>query len=190
MASQKITKTCEACSAQFTRLQHRDTYRPQRYCSRACAMRHYRGTTEERFQKYVDYSNPNGCWLWTGAVRQSGYGQFAVAHRKSVMPHRFAYEAAHGPIPLGMVVMHSCDTPLCVNTAHLSLGTPADNKTDCVKKRRHTHGVTHWKAKLTEHDVRTIRAASASYSDLATRFGVDKSTIGFIRSGRTWRHLA
>jgi len=35
-----------------------------------------------------------------------------------------------------MVVMHSCDCRACVNPAHLSLGTQADNLNDCRTKLR------------------------------------------------------
>jgi len=46
-----------------------------------------------------------------------------------------------GEIPDGMVVMHACDNPRCVNPSHLKLGTYQENALDCVAKGRHQHTV-------------------------------------------------
>jgi hypothetical protein len=82
-----------------------------------------------------------GCWMWTAGTDRDGYGKFAIGHGKQdqthTRAHRFAYELLVGPIPDGMVVMHSCDTPACVNPDHLSVGTPLDNNDDKVAKGRH-----------------------------------------------------
>jgi hypothetical protein len=47
-------------------------------------------------------------------------------------------------------------------------------------------------AKLTEDDVRRIRqfaAAGATWPNLATLYGVDRSAIRQIVTRRTWRHV-
>ena len=81
------------------------------------------------------------CIEWTGA-RDPNYGNRKV---DGVMwkAHRYAWAEANGPIPDGMMVLHSCDNPPCVNVDHLFLGTNMDNLRDASRKgrlRRADHG--------------------------------------------------
>lgn len=58
--------------------------------------------------------------------------------------NRMAWMLEHGRCPgPGMVVMHRCDTPSCLNPAHLRVGTHADNVADKVEKGRQAKGPTH-----------------------------------------------
>jgi hypothetical protein len=57
------------------------------------------------------------------------------------MAHRWSWTLANGPIPDGMVVMHRCDNPPCVNPGHLSLGTQLENIADRVSKGRSATGL-------------------------------------------------
>jgi hypothetical protein len=63
------------------------------------------------------------------------YGQF-VMNGKSMLAHRASYELFVGPIPEGMLVLHTCDLPLCVKPQHLWLGTQAENMRDAIRKGR------------------------------------------------------
>lgn len=78
------------------------------------------------------------CWMWTGPRFTNGYGRIYVPGLgRKVSAHRVAWVVAHGSIPAAAVVLHECDTPLCVNPAHLRLGTHLDNVRDMVEKGRH-----------------------------------------------------
>jgi len=74
---------------------------------------------EDKFESKVDRSDPDGCWLWTGAV-SSGYGQFRVG-RATRPAHRVAFELYRGEIPPGKAVGHTCEHSHCVRPEHLKL---------------------------------------------------------------------
>lgn len=84
-------------------------------------------------RRVVRSADAAGCWLWCGAKNNKGYGVIRVAGR-GCLSHRVAFELMNGPIPLGLVVRHRCDTPLCCNPSHLELGTMADNTADMLQR--------------------------------------------------------
>lgn len=98
--------------------------------------RYKRHSTVDRFWARVQ-KNPDGCWLFAGAKWcPAGHIYLAREDGSRVSAHRFSYELHFGPIPKGLVVMHSCDVPRCVNPAHLSVGTQRDNVHDAMAKGR------------------------------------------------------
>ena len=89
-------------------------------------------TRSEMFWSKVDKTET--CWIWAAATagRDRRYGQFGVGYPKLMLAHRWSYENAHGPIPPGMQVDHSCRVTLCVNPAHLRLATNKQNHENIV----------------------------------------------------------
>lgn len=143
-----------------------------------------------RFWRKVDRRGPDECWLWQGSCFDNGYGQFSI-YPRNVKAHRFSYELAHGPIPTGFAVMHSCDNPPCVNPAHLTAGSLSDNMQDAIAKGRDRppRGELNGMAKLNDALVREMRAAYAAGEGrgaLAARFGVSRTNVDLVVTGKAW----
>jgi len=75
-----------------------------------------------------------GCWLWTGPGAGISYGGTSFEGIRGA--HRIAFTAFKGSIPPGKYVLHTCDTPACVNPDHLYVGSRADNVHDMVDRQR------------------------------------------------------
>lgn len=129
----------------------------------------------------------NGCWEWTGAKTQFGYGKVGFGGR-IYDTHRLVYELCCGPIPDGLFVLHHCDNPKCCHPAHLYAGTPRDNMLDCAKRGRK-------KTKITPEVAKDIRAACRaepreSYPAIGRRFGVSDTMVRRIDKGLAWSYAA
>ena len=156
----------------------------------------------ERFWPKVEKTE--GCWLWRASRNRAGYGYFGDwSHRRTRAAHRVSWELAHGPIPPGLLVCHTCDNPPCVRPDHLFLGTHTDNLHDSMAKGRkygpaHTarlpRGTQHYKARFTDEDIRAIRDAygrpGVTFERLARQYGVTGTTIHYIIKRHTWKHVA
>ena len=163
------------------------------------------GNDGECFEKRVMPEPMSGCHLWLGALAHFGYGIFYYSKngvRLSDRAHRVAWVMIHGPIPIGLNVLHKCDTPSCVNSDHLFLGTHSDNVADMVRKGRQARGKDHGlkvggenhsKAKLSAAQVIKIREEYepevTTCGTLARKYGVTRQSIFDIIARKTWREV-
>lgn len=164
----------------------------------------------ERFWSKVDKRGPDECWLWKSTTNGWGYGVIRVGGTRSggtMLAHRLSLAMAWGPLepPEDKIVMHSCDTPLCVNPQHLNYGTDAENWADMRAKGRHARGERHGNrqrpeqfrhekngnAKLTWAQVDDIRrryaAGGITKTALSKEYGVTDVNVCSIVNGNTWR---
>lgn len=144
-------------------------------------------------------AGPDGCWLWLGSTNVRGYGQIrrepegnALRGAKTTT-HRAAWELTYGPIPDGLHVCHRCDTPRCVNPAHLWLGTHAENLADMKAKGRAARGERSSSARLNSKQVQVIKrllaVGACSPKELSVLAGVTPGAIDAIKHEKTWRHI-
>lgn len=153
----------------------------------------------ERFWSMLEKRKPDECWLWNACVDKDGYGYFSICEygqrKVTFKAHRVSYFLEHRTLPEGRCVCHTCDTPGCVNPAHLFLGTTAENNRDRnMKGRSNPHsGITHWRSKLTDSQVQEIRilrlVKKRSLQEIADIFGISFSNVGHIARGDAWQHL-
>lgn len=143
-----------------------------------------------------DRRGPDECWPWKMRRDEDGYGVANNPARSGtkIRAHRAVYVAANGPIEPGLVVMHTCDNPPCVNPRHLQLGTNEENLRDMTQKGRRvrppvTPGESNPAAKLTEEQVVEIIADNRPQTHIARDYGVSRSTIGLIKKGKLWPKL-
>lgn len=109
-----------------------------RFCSKNCQKQWQTIPLAVRFKKYVGKPEISGCVPWVGLRNADGYGLIGSGTKngRNLLAHRVAYEFAHGKIPDGMLILHHCDNPPCINVKHLFLGTHADNHADMMQKGR------------------------------------------------------
>lgn len=143
---------------------------------------------KDKFLASVNQAGPNGCWIWTGQIMPTGYGQLG----RHDYAHRVSYQLHKGAIPAGANVCHSCDVPACVNPDHLWLGSQLDNLQDMAQKGRSTRGAANAGAKLSEQQVIEmwdLHRAHVRQKVIAAVYGVHAQYVSLIFSGRRWQHI-
>lgn len=159
------------------------------------------GPVEARLLASVIKDQSTECWIWQKAKQRSGHALIKMPGGKMAKAHRVAYEVWVGPIPQGLLVLHSCDNGSCINPKHLRTGTHRDNMDDMVSRGRSCSGDRNFNkisplkgsqiglSKLTEEAVREIRSGMST-REAMQRFGVGKATVCKARTGFGWKHVA
>ena len=127
---------------------------------------------------------PTPCRLWQGRT-EHGYGVRADGKRM----HVWVWEQINGPVPRGKQVNHRCDNPPCYRYDHLWLGTQAENMADMTAKGRRVPFARSGRQKLTEDQVRAIRADARPRQEVAAEYRISQKQVTNIRRRKQWRHL-
>ena len=140
-----------------------------------------------RFESKLIPVTESGCWLWTAASHERGYGLFHTGRTKHgakmEYAHRVSYELYKGVKPKDEEsVCHTCDIPSCVNPDHLFLGTHTDNMQDKLSKRRDKYS-----CKLTKLQVKEIQDSPEyiTTKNLAKKFNINSGHCSRVRRGLT-----
>ncbi len=150
------------------------------------------GEAKHYLQEIVIPYQGNDCLTWPYGRCQS-YGQTRV-HGKTAFAHRVVCEAVYGPPPTPEHhAAHSCGkgSSGCVNPNHLRWATVVENHADKLEHGTHNRGERHPLAKLTEsnvHEIRSLRG-KATQVELGLRYGVARSIISRIQTGKRWSWL-
>jgi predicted XRE-type DNA-binding protein len=125
----------------------------------------------------------SGCHEWQAGLARGGYGKFMDAEHRTLQAHRASYQFFKGEIPDGMCVMHQCDNRLCVNPAHLTIGTLADNIADMDAKDRRGTKSPFTRAQADE--ILALLKTGLSQQKIADLYGVGQTVISRIALGKT-----
>jgi hypothetical protein len=159
---------------------------------------HITQQTREAFEARYTPEPNCGCWLWTGPYfkDRGGYGAFfnydpnaKGSKKKTYRAHRASWHLHHGPIARDQYVCHRCDTPACVNPAHLFLGSQAVNMADAKAKGRNARGAKIPRSKLTPDDVRAIRSDPRGPTAVGQQFAISARRVCEIRKGTRWGYV-
>lgn len=141
-------------------------------------------------------NNWNTEWrLLRGCVTIAGYTRLALHHDRNQKPrsylsHRLTAEAFFGPPPSKSHHVNHIDGCKQNNSAsNLEWATPAENDRHATENGLKPYGSGHWAAKLTDEQVREIRAVRGleTYEETAARYNVHKTTIGSIQRREQWK---
>lgn len=173
-----LERKCLWCSGYYSATEHDNR---SYYCSPRCTL-----------DAQILVKGDDECWPWQGRTNK-GYGLVRFRDGRFREAHRLAYELHVGPIPVGHVVRHSCDNPICCNyKSHLLTGTKWTNTIDAVVRGRLAHGIRHPQAKFTPELVikfRQLYRDGRSCLSLAKEFSCCQGSMEKLIKGKTWRRV-
>lgn len=164
-------------------------------CARNMCRRHY-----DRWRRYGDTNSrrrerpddvwgwvrkTRGCWLWIGPGQEYGVIDVDGVRWRA---HRYIWTITQGPIPEGAILCHTCDRPLCVNPAHLYVGTAQTNADDAKERGRIRSGTQ----RLTKRDIlkiRQLREEGWSVQALGQKFGIHWTHVSDICNRKRWKSV-
>lgn len=173
------------CTVHYARLRkHGDPHGGRR--------RAFNGETASFLEKAIQYQGTD-CLAWPFCRKADGRGEVWFNGRLNLV-HRVVCELVHGPAPTPKhVARHHCGKGHegCCSPKHLAWGTPTENEADKLLHGTHNRGERNGQVKLTESDVRTIRALRGRklQREVAAMFGINRTTVGQVQNGDRWGWL-
>ena len=142
--------------------------------------------------------NEAGCIIWVGKLNHLGRAVFPESIREregiSVMVARYILGCRSSKEKVGMVAMHTCDNPSCINPDHLKWGTQKDNLEDMTKKGRRgrgskmgSPGESNPRSKISLETVKYIRESKKRGRELAKELGLSDTMISRIKNYHSWK---
>lgn len=143
-------------------------------------------------QRHSDHQGKE-CLFWPYAHFPNGYAAI-VANGTTKNASNIMCSIVNGdPSSENAFALHECNNGHlgCVHPAHVRWGSQRDNMTDSVNAGTRCRGETQHAAKLTENDVREIRALRGlvTQKELGERFCIDPESVGRIQRRKAWAWL-
>lgn len=150
-----------------------------------------KGALLEYLNKVVLQYAGEDCLMWPYARTRDGYGQIMI-EGKMCYVHRLACTHLHGAPPTAShEAAHLCGKGNlgCVNATHLMWSTRQENEAHKMQHGAVRSGESHSNSKLTDDQVRQIRALRGTIlqKDIASMFDVTPSAVCHIQAGRRWK---
>lgn len=144
-------------------------------------------------------SKRGACWEYLGTKTKGGYGLISDSsngRKHTVLAHRAVFIALNGPVPEGLIVMHTCDNRACINPEHLAAGTQKENIADMMRKHRAPTstlpGEMNGNAKLDSAGVLDIRKRISNGEriiNIASEYGVSAAYLYALKRREKWKHI-
>ncbi len=111
--------------------------------------------------------------------------------QKTISVHRLVAMAFLGDRSSeGLEVCHENGNPFDNRVENLRWDTHLANMRDRARHGTVPNGERNGQAKLCAEEVQEIRGAQGTHEAIAERFGICRATVGDIKNGRRWGHLA
>lgn len=155
-----------------------------------------RRTFSERYWARVSVTDdPNECWLWTPATKDTTLGYYGALKGlgRTWLSHQAAWYFARRPRPK-LWILHKCGNSLCCNPNHLYEGTPKQNSADRVLHGTSLRGEEVSVSKINNETVVSIKRRIKSQNgkklnEISRDFGLPYNLVWRIKSGLCWGWL-
>lgn len=130
--------------------------------------------------------------LLTPCPAPNGYLQVTLTGEgrwKTHKVHKLVAAAFLPPCKPGEIVRHWNGKQQDNRVSNLRHGTFQDNSDDAARHGTVRKGQGHPMAKLTDDDIRNIRACGGTNTAVAFAYGVSNQLVSRIRQGKIWKHI-